>query len=188
MCGAEREGKEPCKLPAGHGTDHKGTGRCKFHGGSSPSGAKAAAKELAELARMELLAVSEIEEIDPADALMWSLHGAVALTKASQSRLRAAASMSPPDMDTIRTARETYEADLERQQKFAQSCIRLGIAERHVRMIERSGEQLLTLIRGVLDDLGIPMDQARPALLRRLSALGTTTVIDLPNQPTNQEE
>lgn len=39
-CGAsKRNGNgEPCQLPAGWGTDHKGEGRCKHHGGASPGG------------------------------------------------------------------------------------------------------------------------------------------------------
>jgi hypothetical protein len=35
-CGAKRhKSKETCKLPAGWGTEHPGTGRCKLHGGCS---------------------------------------------------------------------------------------------------------------------------------------------------------
>jgi len=34
---------EPCKLHAGYGTSHPGFGRCKFHGGNSPTHEKAAA-------------------------------------------------------------------------------------------------------------------------------------------------
>ncbi|MFP4017191.1 MAG: HGGxSTG domain-containing protein [Halanaerobiales bacterium] len=35
-CGAKAKSTgEPCKLPAGYGTDHLGEGRCKYHGGKS---------------------------------------------------------------------------------------------------------------------------------------------------------
>jgi len=33
-CGATTRNGEPCKRPAGWGTDHVGDGRCKQHGGS----------------------------------------------------------------------------------------------------------------------------------------------------------
>lgn len=33
ICGAKAGSGHPCKNPAGHGTDHPGEGRCKFHGG-----------------------------------------------------------------------------------------------------------------------------------------------------------
>lgn len=34
-CGAETRSGDPCKHPAGWGTDHRGEGRCKHHGGAS---------------------------------------------------------------------------------------------------------------------------------------------------------
>jgi hypothetical protein len=42
-CGAiKRQGEGECQQPAGWGTDHPGTGRCKLHGGASPSGPESA--------------------------------------------------------------------------------------------------------------------------------------------------
>lgn len=41
---------EPCKRRAGAGTDHVGIGRCKHHGGSTPTHQAAARKELARQA------------------------------------------------------------------------------------------------------------------------------------------
>ena len=39
LCGAKRRGTdETCKKPAGWGTDHNGRGKCKYHGGATPSG------------------------------------------------------------------------------------------------------------------------------------------------------
>ena len=40
LCGAKRtkRGGEPCKQPAGYGTDHPGQGACKYHGGCSAFG------------------------------------------------------------------------------------------------------------------------------------------------------
>lgn len=35
-CGAKTRAGTPCKRPAGWGTNHVGTGRCKLHGGRSP--------------------------------------------------------------------------------------------------------------------------------------------------------
>lgn len=39
LCGANRkQGRGPCREPAGWGTKHPGEGRCKLHGGKSPRG------------------------------------------------------------------------------------------------------------------------------------------------------
>lgn len=35
LCGAQNRDGEPCELPAGWGTEHKGQGRCKHHGGNA---------------------------------------------------------------------------------------------------------------------------------------------------------
>ncbi len=44
-CGAgRRQGKQPCRRPAGWGTSHVGFGSCKLHGGSTRNGVKHAAK------------------------------------------------------------------------------------------------------------------------------------------------
>lgn len=40
ICGAKNRQGTPCQHPAGWGTPHKGTGRCKLHGGLSPGAPK----------------------------------------------------------------------------------------------------------------------------------------------------
>lgn len=41
ICGAKaKQTGQPCRRPAGWGTSHPGTGRCKLHGGCSPGGPK----------------------------------------------------------------------------------------------------------------------------------------------------
>ncbi len=37
-CNAQTRSGHPCRLRAGHGTEHQGRGRCKFHGGATPGG------------------------------------------------------------------------------------------------------------------------------------------------------
>ena len=40
LCGAKTSKGTPCKHIAGYGTDHVGTGKCKFHGGASKGAPK----------------------------------------------------------------------------------------------------------------------------------------------------
>src|SRR5690348_4530669 len=63
---AESEGK-PCTRPAGWGTDHAGTGRCKLHGGSTPSHKAAAVVAVAARA---VATFGLPREVDPRDALL----------------------------------------------------------------------------------------------------------------------
>ncbi len=71
---AHRTGK-PCRLPAGHGTNHKGEGRCGLHGGKStgaPKGNKNAVVT-GEFERLYYSALTHEEQhlydsVDPGDA------------------------------------------------------------------------------------------------------------------------
>jgi hypothetical protein len=49
-CGGRTRSGRPCKLPAGHGTDHPGIGRCDHHGGATPTHQAHARRVLAEQA------------------------------------------------------------------------------------------------------------------------------------------
>jgi hypothetical protein len=65
FCGADRRnGKGSCRLPAGDGTSHEGTGHCSWHGGASPSGTMAALNQQATtaLARLDVEPVTNAFE------------------------------------------------------------------------------------------------------------------------------
>lgn len=50
ICGATNRAGNPCARPAGWGTDHLHTGRCKLHGGNTASHRAAAQREIARQA------------------------------------------------------------------------------------------------------------------------------------------
>src|SRR4051794_28730210 len=72
-CGAvlRQDPSRRCQRPAGWGTEHPGWARCKLHGGASPGGRKAAAREMAH-AMMPTL--GRDLEIEPTDALLVVVH------------------------------------------------------------------------------------------------------------------
>ena len=59
-CGAKKHGGDggPCTRPAGWGTDHAGTGRCKLHGGATRNHKLNAAQQQARQAFGRLTDVS----------------------------------------------------------------------------------------------------------------------------------
>lgn len=72
ICGAIKpDGISLCTHPPGWGTDHKGFGRCRQHGGTSPSGNKQAAVREAKARATEFGQGGP--NIDPADALRQEL-------------------------------------------------------------------------------------------------------------------
>lgn len=69
--GPKRQGGGTCTQPAGWGTPHPGIGRCKLHGGSTPSHVAAARRVLAEQA---VQAYGAARNVTPVQALVELLH------------------------------------------------------------------------------------------------------------------
>ena len=65
--GKKKQGEGTCTRPAGWGTDHAGSGRCKLHGGCAPSGRIAA---MNEAARQAVETYGLPRDISPTDALL----------------------------------------------------------------------------------------------------------------------
>src|ERR1035441_3590374 len=63
-CGADRRnGKGPCRMPAGNNTSHEGTGHCSWHGGASPSGTRAANEKALNVQAARELARLDVEPV-----------------------------------------------------------------------------------------------------------------------------
>jgi hypothetical protein len=150
-CGAKKRNGGKCTLAPGWGTPHPGIGKCKLHGGSVPNHIKAAAKE--EHRRL----LGHRREIDPHEAIIECIQLRAGEVQWLSERM---AELDEKDWteDTIAGkqfhlyARER-QAAMQDQVRFSQIAISLGIAERHIKMVETYGELLAGLMRGVLDDL-----------------------------------
>ncbi len=174
-CGAARRSNgAPCGLPAGHGTDHIGIGRCKLHGGCTPSHVNAARKAVAaEAAQRFGLSI----EVDPQQALLDEVHrcaGAVAYYEAQVMAIEEDhGEVTVPTM--FGPAPTVYVALLgkerERLVKVAAECVRLGLDARRVDLAEQQGRLIAGVLRGVLADLGVADHPEAPAIVRRHLAL-----------------
>lgn len=161
VCGAKTQAGSKCKYPKGFGTGHFGTGRCKHHGGSTPTHVKAAATE--EYRKL----LGSPMEINPIDALIMCIKiraGEVQWLGDRMAELDKKAWVE----DTMvgkqfhLYARERHEAmrDLAR---YSQMAISLGIAERAVKLAETYAQLLARLIQGILGDLELNEEQRAKA-------------------------
>ncbi|QKW15368.1 hypothetical protein [Verrucosispora sp. NA02020] len=195
-CGGKRRGEgagQLCTRPAGWGTEHPGTGRCKMHGGSTKSHKVAGQKALAEQA---VKTFGLPREIDPRDALLEEVHrtaGAVAWLHEQVQALRAEdvvwgkteevdkQSSEFPGVDTTRAATvnvwvELWRAERSHLVKVCEKAIGAGLEERRVRLAEQQGAMLAGVIKAILGDLDLsPEQQTRaaqvvPIRLRSVSA------------------
>lgn len=179
-CGAKTRGGKLCKLKAGQGTDHVGSGRCKHHGGSTPNGKKAAAKEAALTLAGEL-------DMEPHDALLWCVRAAagqvaffsrqVANIEESKLLVEHLRERIAEEGSFIERSQHSelhawvhgHQAALDRLAKFSKMAIDAGVAERHVRVAERYGEVIARLLDGVLGDLELSAAQLKksPTIVRK---------------------
>jgi hypothetical protein len=172
-CGAKTRSGTPCQQEAGWGTDHVGAGLCKLHGGSSPGGKLAAAREESVTTAMLLLGAEPT--IHPHEAIMACLQSAwdqwrfcetqIAKLQVSEvsGRVMREKTAGGDAYDVVDLAGEPAWAwwvvarDKARDQaaKYAEMAARMGVAERQIQMAETLGRDLGGLLRRTLERLGV---------------------------------
>jgi hypothetical protein len=191
-CGSKQRRRDgTCTLPAGWGTDHVGVGRCKLHGGNTPSQVANARTEqarravatyglpvavdpgealLAEVARTNghvLWLVDVIRRQDP-DALVW---GVTEETERGSGEF--------PGVDVKQGAApsvwvELYLRERRHLLEVSKTVIALGLEARRVRLAEAQGALMAAMFRGALDDAALPAEMravVESAFARRLQGV-----------------
>lgn len=176
-CGAKTRTGGACGKPSGWGTPHT-AGRCKLHGGLSPSGLKSAAK---------LEAVQVVQEfglprdVEPHQALLEELHRSAGWVAWLEQRVRdegpdAVAVTAYGDSGVVTVTSPFYDL-LERERKqltaVASACIKAGVEERRVRVIEAQAAFAARAIRAALGNLGLDVDapEVREAVTSALTVV-----------------
>jgi hypothetical protein len=170
LCGAKKlKGGGKCEMPAGWGTTHPGTGRCKWHGGSTPTHVMQAAKQ-----EYRKLLGTPIE-MNPFDAIMWCIKiraGEIQWLSEQMAKLDAKAwveeTLVGKQFHLYARERQAAMQDLT---KFSQIAIGLGIAERYVKLAETYGEMIGKLINAIMKDPELDMTAEQlenaPKVIRR---------------------
>lgn len=196
-CGAKkRQSAGNCRRPAGWGTDHPGTGRCKLHGGKTESH-RAAATEALALEAVKTYGLPR--DISPTDALLEEVRysaGHVAWLREVVAGLEAADLVWGVTEEADRNATEFAGTDVTRQATvnvwldlyfrerkhlldLTKTAISVGIEERRVRLAEAQGSLMNDVIRRILARLNLTGDQSAllpvvvPEELRRAAAMAS---------------
>lgn len=182
LCGAQRRRDTgTCRRPAGAGTSHRGTGRCSWHGGSSPTGARAAVmQEANERARGELrkLGVAVEPILNPWEALATLAGEDRQWLDYWRERVKA---LDPGDMRYAGITAEQVRAEVTLYRGAEESLARTLIAlakltpEETLRRIRQGQADLLAEAMSLaLADVAMPAELAsalRSAYARRLRAI-----------------
>jgi hypothetical protein len=162
-CGAaKRQGAGTCAQPAGWGTAHPGFGRCKLHGGSSPTGIKAAAA--AEGRFLLGVLVPDREPVDDPSRELRRV-GAITLTwlEACQETIQHLKSFRYLDdkgAEQLRSEIPMFERAMDRATVLLATLAKLGLDEREVAVSEAKAQMLLRALEAGLAENGITGPQA----------------------------
>jgi hypothetical protein len=169
LCGARKKNGDTCRAFAGQGTEHFGTGRCKFHGGSTRNHQKHAVKVEAQRAMVNYGVPINIHPNEALLAMLYLSSGHVAWLHAEISGLDDKGRNGKSFDETVLI--RLYADERDRVTRIAKAAIDCGIAERQVALLERLGTGIATVLRRVFDDeeLGLTKKQRDrlPDLLRR---------------------
>src|SRR4051794_2723097 len=153
LCGAKTRSGGTCPLFAGQGTSHLGRGRCKLHGGSTPTHVTSA---ITHEAKRRALEFGDELPVDPGEALLWMLR----LSSGHVAWLRQElAAMEDRTTFDAQVAMRLYGDERDRVARVAKAALDAGVAERMVRIAEEYGELLAKLIGGILGDLRLTREQ-----------------------------
>lgn len=183
-CGAHPDAENgPCRLPKGWGTGHAGTGRCRLHGGAAPQVEAAAARRAQEeRALAAARAYGVPRHVDPAEGLLERIAATagavdwlrerveeVAATRVENlimgTRLvkRAVGPLGETTTSEVAPAVHLWLELYQRESRFlAELCkvaLAAGVEERRIRLAERQGDLLVSVIDAILADLRLTAEQ-----------------------------
>lgn len=172
-CGAKKRSGKLCTQPAGFGTDHPGTGQCRYHGGATVVGNRIAAREEVEQVS-KVLRLSGLRRMNPADALMEELSRAAGAVAYFDERVAQADLTSPMDILLVEMWNEQRKMYLQ----TAALAARAGIDERAIRIQEQSAQALVAALLAVLAKMDLAPEQiavAKVEMATQLRALSAAS-------------
>jgi hypothetical protein len=150
-CGSpKRQGDGTCTRPAGWGTDHVGAGRCKLHGGCSPSGKKAAAKQILTATADEMGLSLEVEPHELALATVHSVAGSLAVAQQQVAKMSPEQAAGSFWLEALGQAQD-------RATRTSKAALDAGIAERRVRLAERTGALIASAAEQAMGEMRRPI-------------------------------
>lgn len=165
-CSAKRRNGEACKAWAVAGMKV-----CRMHGGASPQAKAAAQRRLAEAAAVRAVEADAAADLahaalrpvkDPVELLAMLASEAAAWKDALAARVNALMSVrftSEQGAEQLRSEVALYERAMDRTAKLCESLAKLGLEDRRVRLDEQTADLVAGVIRAILDDLGLTVEQ-----------------------------
>jgi hypothetical protein len=164
LCGARKKSDgSPCRKFAGEGTDHFGLGRCRLHGGATPSH-KSHAVGLAAKARMVKMG-APVEGVQPHEALLSLLRASAGHVGWLQAEI---ADLDDLGQHESAVLLQLYSEERDRLTRVAAECSRAGVADMEIKVAEAQITVLGESLYRACESVGLTPDtmQALGAALR----------------------
>jgi len=174
LCGAKKKNGELCRAFAGQGTEHRGVGCCKNHGGSTRSHKSNAI--IVEAKRRMVKLGEPIPGIAPHEALLAVLRataGHVAWLHREVAGLEDLASAESRVVVTL------YDSERDRLTRVAKACSEVGVQDREIRVHEREAAIFATAVDKAAGELGMEAEQRRKLHEAIAQALSETAAPDV---------
>jgi hypothetical protein len=156
LCGARKKNGDICRAFAGQGTDHPGYGRCKFHTGSTPNQKKHAIK--LEAQRRMVTLGEPIEGLTAPDALFGLLAATAGHVAWLHSEVKRLDNLGEHEAQVVI---RLYDSERDRLARIGEACIRAGIAETQVRVMQAQLELLGRALVNAASAIGLSESQRR---------------------------
>lgn len=141
LCGAKKKNGETCRAFAGQGTEHFGTGKCRWHLGNTKNHKQAAVTTQAK-ARMVRLGMPM--EVEPHQALLWLLHSGSGHCAWLMQEIAAMENVGGFEGQVLV---HLYGEQREELRKVAETCLKAGAKEAELHLAERLGDAMATAFR-----------------------------------------
>lgn len=179
-CGAKKRQQEEdgtvtyCTLSAGWGTDHLGTGRCKFHGGNTKTQRAGARKVQADQEVRAMLAQLDVQPVDdPLTALSlaagqivaWQQAVAATVNRLGEDGIRYEGAAGA---EQLRAEVGMYERAMDRVEKVLSGIARLDIDARLARIEEEKARIIMEAVQAGL--AAIHVSEEDSATVKRVMA------------------
>jgi len=172
--GKKKQGGGTCTQPAGWGTPHPGTGRCKLHGGCAPSSVIAGVEAQAE----RLLYQRDAAPVtNPLEALQSLAGRALALEQVigeKVNELRSLRYEGEGGGEQIRGELQVLERSMDRAGKLLVDIAKLGIEDKLAGIRQRTLDMLERALDAALESSGADLAgkaKAREAFRRNLKVV-----------------
>jgi hypothetical protein len=156
FCNAKKKNGERCKAFAGLGTDHKGIGPCKFHGGATRNHRQRA---VVLRAQQEAATLGQPIPVSPDQALQGALAASAGHTTWLATEV---ANLDGLGSLEARTLVSLYGEERDRLTRVAKACIDAGMTKREVELQKQATKSICRAIESALKAVeGLTSEQRR---------------------------